>query len=190
VEREPRSEITELADKYRWRAESFAALIDATAPGRWSDPSPCEGWSARDVVAHVVDFQAHVLREKAGVSRPPVFADFNDPAAAFRSSSEAVQRVLDDPATTVDLANYLDGALSFDLPQHGWDLAKATGQDATMDPQEIGLLWSTLTQQPRLWEWQRENGWYATPVRVPENASLQDRVLGLLGRDPTWTPSG
>lgn len=180
--------MNEIADRYRRRADAFEALIEGVAQERWSSPSPCEGWLARDVVAHVVDYSAHVLRERAGVSGVAAFADFEDPADAFRSLREVVQRVLDDTETPPDVANYLDGALSFDLPQHGWDLAVATGQDATMDPDEVEILWSALTGHPRVWDWQRANGWYAAPVPVPEDAPLQDRVLGLIGRDPEWAP--
>lgn len=53
-----------------------------------------------------------------------------------------------------------------------------------MDPAEVELLWGSLTGDPANWEWQRANGWYAPPVPVPADAPLQDRVLGLLGRDP------
>jgi uncharacterized protein (TIGR03086 family) len=180
--------MTEIADRYRRRADAFEALIEGTASERWSSPSPCEGWLARDVVAHVVDYSAHVLRVKAGVSRVPDVAVFDDPAAAFRGIREVVQHILDDPETPPDVANYLDGALSFDLPQHGWDLAKATGQDATMDRAEVGVLWSTLSRLPEVWDWQRDNGWYAAPVPVPEDAPLQDRALGLIGRNPRWAP--
>jgi uncharacterized protein (TIGR03086 family) len=180
--------MTEIADRYRRRADAFEVLIEGTGPERWSSPSPCEGWLARDVVAHVVDYSAQVLGEKAGVSSVPVFAVFEGPAAAFRGIREVVQRVLDDTRTPPDVATFLDGALSFDLPQHGWDLAKATGQDATIDPEEVELLWSTLSRHPKLWAWQRDNGWYAAPLPVPEDAPLQDRVLGLIGRDPRWAP--
>ncbi len=177
--------MTEAADRYRRRADAFGALIAGTAPERWSSPSPCEGWTARDVVAHVVDFSAQVLRERAGVSSIAVPAVADDPAAAFRAIREAVQRVLDDPATPPDVAYYLEGALSFDLPQHGWDLAVATGQDATMDPEEVELLWNTLSgMRQSWWDWHHSNGWYAPAVPVPEDAPLQDRVLGLIGRRP------
>ena len=179
--------MTEAGDRYRRRADAFEALINRTAPECWTNPSPCEGWLARDVVAHVVDYSGHVLGERAGMSNVPVFADFDDPAAAFGAIREVVERVLDDPETSPDMANYLDLAVSFDLPQHGWDLAKATGQDPTMDPVEVKLLWSSLSQAPKVWDWQRDNGWYAAPVYVPEDAPLQDRVLGLIGRDPCWT---
>jgi len=180
--------LTEVADRYRRRADAFEALIEGTAPERWSSPSPCAGWLARDVVGHVVDFSAHVLREKVGVSGIPAFATFDHPATAFRAIREVVERVLDDPGTPAGVAGYLDGALSFDLPQHGWDLATATGQDATMDRDEVEVLWSTLSRDAQLWDWQRANGWYAAPVPVPEDAPLQDRVLGLIGRIPTWAP--
>ena len=185
--------MTEMADRYRRRADAFATLIDGVAPERWSNPSPCAGWVARDVVAHVVDYSGQVLRERAGVPEaevPPFAAtDVDDPAAAFRRVRRIIERLLDDPETSRKVATYLEWSLGFDLPQHGWDLAVATGQDATMDPAEVELLWDSVTGAPQQWDWQRANGWYAPPVAVPEDAPLQDRVLGLLGRDPAWRPS-
>ena len=178
--------MTELADTYRRRADAFEALIEGTAPERWTSASPCDGWEARDVVAHVVDYSAHVLREK-GFAGPPVFADFDTPLAAFRATRKSLEHILDDPTTPRKIASFIHWALSFDLPQHGWDLAIATGQDATMDPDEVELLWGALNGDPANWEWQRANGWYRQPVPVDEEAPLQDRVLGLLGRNPHWT---
>jgi uncharacterized protein (TIGR03086 family) len=177
---------TELAKTYDRRAEAFEALIVGAPPERWSRASPCEGWLARDVVGHVVDFSARVLQEK-GFDDPPRYADFDGPLAAFRATREFVVRALDDPTTPPKVASFLHWSLSFDLPQHGWDLAAATGQDRTLDPEEVELLWGSLNGDPANWEWQRANGWYGAPVPVPEDAVLQDRVLGLLGRDPYWT---
>ena len=177
---------SELARTYDRRAEALEALIVGVPPERWSSPSPCQGWLARDVVSHVIDFSAQVLGEK-GFENPPGSADFDDPLAAFRATRDVVVRVLDDPATPPKVASFLHWSLSFDLPQHGWDLAVATGQDQTMDADELELLWGSLNGDPANWEWQRANGWYGGPVAVPEDAPLQDRVLGLLGRDPDWT---
>ena len=117
-----------------------------------------------------------------------MFANFDDPLAAFRATRAAVERTLDDPQTPAKVATHLVWSLSFDLPQHGWDLAKATGQVAAIDPDEVELLWGSLNGAPANWEWQRANGWYGAPLPVPADAPLQDRVLGLLGRDPTWEP--
>lgn len=181
--------MTELGDTYRRRADAFQALIEGTPPERWSSPSPCQGWLARDVVAHVVDYSARVVRERAGMSDVPVFAGFGHPAAAFGATRQMLERLLDDEATPPKVATHLHWSLSFDLPQHGWDLAVATGQDPTMDPEEVELLWGSLNGAKDQWDWQRANGWYGTPVPVPEDAPLQDRVIGLLGRNPTWRPT-
>jgi uncharacterized protein (TIGR03086 family) len=179
--------MTELGDTYRRRADAFQALIEGTPPERWTGASPCTGWLARDVVAHVVDYSAQVLRDK-GFADPPVFADFDGPLAAFRATRTVLERILDDPTTPPKTAGFLHWSLSFDLPQHGWDLAVATGQNSTMDPEEVELLWGALNGDPVNWDWQRANGWYGPPVPVPDDAPLQDRVVGLLGRDPRWRP--
>jgi uncharacterized protein (TIGR03086 family) len=180
--------VSEVGDQYHRRADAFDALIAGTAPEQWDNPSPVEGWLARDVVLHIVNFSGEVLREKVGMSDVPSFAEHDDLRVAFRAIRSHVQRVLDDPATAPEIATYLDLSVSFDLPQHGWDLAMATGQDPTIDPGEVELLWGSLSEAPSVWDWQRENGWYAAPIAVPADAPLQDRVLGLIGRDPGWTP--
>ena len=130
-----------------------------------------------------------VLREKAGLDDVPVDTFSGDPATAFRATREVVERLLDDEATPRKVASHIHWSLSFDLPQHGWDLAVATGQDPTMEADEVKLLWDSLNGAPAQWDWQRASGWYGPPVPVSHDAPLQDRVLGLLGRDPAWQPS-
>jgi uncharacterized protein (TIGR03086 family) len=180
---------SDIADRYRRRADAFEALIAKTPPERWTSPSPCEGWLARDVVAHVVEYSAYELRNKAGVSLDPSPPALANPAEAFRRIRDAVERTLEDPMTPSDVLEFLDAAVSFDLPQHWWDLAKATGQDATMDAEEVDAMWVVFSRaRPQWWKWQRDHGWYGPPVAVPEDAPLQDRVLGLIGRDPKWAP--
>ena len=178
---------SELAKTYDRRAAAFEALIAGVAPDRWASPSPCEGWLAQDIVSHVVDFSAHVLGEK-GVEHAPRYTEFDGPISAFRATRAFIVRILDDPATPTKLTSYLHWSLSFDLPQHGWDLAVATGQDPTIDAGEVEILWGSLNGGRANWDWQRANGWYRAPVAVPDDAPLQDRVLGLLGRNPEWSP--
>lgn len=183
----PRSTVSEVVKVYRRRAEAFEALIARVTPDAWARPSPCEGWLARDVVAHVVGYTTHVLRETAGIEPTEAPSVDDDPVAAFRAIRDDVLRVLGDTATTDDVVRYFDAAVSFDLPQHGWDLAKATGQDATIDPADVQALWDALSPMRRSWwKWQIDNGHYAPKIPVPDDAPLQDRVLGLIGRDPNW----
>ena len=181
--------MTEAAAEYRRRADAFERLIAHTPRDRWTSPSPCVEWNASEVVAHVVDFSAQVLLERAGIDDAPRFSAFAEPLDAFLATRAVVEGVLDDPATEPAVISYLQWSISFDLPQHGWDLAMATGQDPTIAPEELELLWGSGDPDAfeRAFGWQRENGWYGPPVEVPEDAPLQDRVLGVLGRDPNWS---
>jgi len=92
----------------------------------------------------------------------------------------------------------IDEVASDDLPQHGWDLAKATGQDDTIDPEDVQRLWSiTAAIPPDLREKYRTPGAFGPGVEVfgPEvmvadDAPVQHRLLGLIGRDPAWRTPG
>ena len=64
---------------------------------------------------------------------------------------------------------------------HGWDLAKATGQDTTIDPDEVDRTWAMVEQ---LSDSMREYGVTGPEVAVAPGASRQDRLLGMLGREP------
>src|SRR4029453_8712825 len=90
--------MTEAAAEYRRRADAFERLVAGTPADRWTSPSPCAGWTAADVVSHVVDFSAQVLHERAGMDDGPRSADFETPLDAFRATRAAVERLVDEPA--------------------------------------------------------------------------------------------
>lgn len=181
--------MTEVADEFRRRADAFERLIVGTPTDRWAAPSPCSGWTARDIVDHIVSSSVRVLREHAGIDDARSFADVAAPLDAFRAARTVVERVLDDPAAPVDAVTHLQWGVGFDLPPHGWDLAKATGQDATIAPEDVEAYWGS--GDPEAFEhafgWQRQRGWFGPPIAVPDDASVEDRLLGRLGRDPYWT---
>src|SRR5688572_14226262 len=132
-----------------------------------------------------------------GLSRAPTVDD--DPLAAFRSARADVEALLDDPglAATVitspagqmTAAEHVDQVVSEDMVLHGWDLARATGQDDTIDPAEVERMWPAAQQIPDMMRTPGAFGpgivVYGPAVAVPSDAPLQDRLLGLLGRDPT-----
>ena len=76
----------------------------------------------------------------------------------------------------------IDQFLGFDLVVHGWDLARATGQDETIPEPEIDRILAFVEQLGT--DVMQENGVTGPEVAVPADASKQDRMLGLLGRDP------
>ena len=70
--------------------DGFEAVLAGVAPGRWSAPSPCAGWSAADVAGHVIgDLRATEAlaggraRRRARLQDPGSAAG-DDPLAAWR----------------------------------------------------------------------------------------------------------
>ncbi len=196
--------MSEIADRYRRRADAFERKVAAVRSDQWNAPSPCEKWTARDVVGHIIDMHAVVLHhlDRRLSAAPPVAVD---PLAAFRSARADVEAILDDPSLasrvcdtptgTMTAAEDIDAIPGSDLPLHGWDLARATGQDDTIDPADVEHHWSAITALPAdLLEQYRTPGAFGPgveifgpEVRVGTDASPQNRLLGLIGRDPRWS---
>jgi uncharacterized protein (TIGR03086 family) len=182
--------MTEIADRYRQLADAFQDKIAGVTPERWTDPSPCVGWDARDVVRHVIDVHGMMLVPLGRTLSPAPPVD-EDPGGAFAAARADVESVLDDPdlaGTEYDGAlgrtrveRTIDGFLGFDLVVHGWDLARATGQDETIDRPRLEEIWRMAED---LGEDLRRSGVCGPAVQVADDAPLQDRVLGLLGRRP------
>jgi uncharacterized protein (TIGR03086 family) len=61
------------------------------------------------------------------------------------------------------------------------DIARVVGVDPTLDPELVHGLWDEL--RPVADEW-RQYGVFPPAVPVPDDAPLQDRLLGLTGRPP------
>ncbi|MCU1354211.1 MAG: hypothetical protein JWM05_3420 [Acidimicrobiales bacterium] len=182
--------MTEISDRFRRRAETFQRRIDAVPDDRWGDQSPCEEWSARDVVRHVVEthgmFLGFVDRELGEI---PSVDD--DPSGAFAAANAVVQAGLEDPELAgrgyegffgeTSFGESVDRFLSYDLVIHGWDLAKATGQDDRIDPVDLdGALEAAKSFGPAL----RSPGAMGPEREAPPDADEQARLLAFLGRQP------
>jgi uncharacterized protein (TIGR03086 family) len=185
---------TEPAARHRQVAAAFTARADAVTD--WDAPAPVEGWVARDVVRHLVEWLPALLGPGAGVVLPAVPPVDDDPAASWRAHAAAVQALLDDPATgtgvlrnphigEVPLPEAVDRFYTTDVFLHTWDLARATGQDDRLDPGHCAEL---LAGMEPLDAMLRDSGQYGPRVDVPAQAPVQDRLIGFLGRDPSWHP--
>ncbi|WP_020522514.1 TIGR03086 family metal-binding protein [Catelliglobosispora koreensis] len=191
----------EIKIRYKKHADQFEAKIAAVAPGQWANQSPCAEWTARDVVSHIVDMHAAMLRPVGrGLSPAPSVAD--DPLAAFRAARADVEAVLADPALAgqespsptgpMTAAQHIDQVVSDDMVLHGWDLARATGQDDTMDPEDVDRMWTDLQAIPAslLDKMRTPEAFgpgifvYGPQVKVPDDASKQDKLLAAIGRQP------
>ncbi|HEX2155116.1 MAG TPA: TIGR03086 family metal-binding protein [Acidimicrobiia bacterium] len=179
-------------EEHRRIAAGFTQRVEGVPPDGWDAPSPVEGWAARDVVRHLVEWFPAFLRSGAGIEldRGPSVDD--DPAGAWRVHRDAVQALLDDPSTPervltnpnigeVPLDQAVDRFYTSDVFMHTWDLARATGQDEKLDLEKCAEL---LAGMEPMEEVIRASGQYGPRVEVPEDADVQTRLLGFIGRDP------
>ncbi len=181
------------ADEYREIAARFTELVEGVPDdATWARQSPVAEWTARDVVRHLVEWFPGFLADGAGVTLPQGPDVDDDPVAAWRTMSEGVQVVLDDPAShdkvlvnrhigEVPLPQAISQFFTGDVFMHTWDLARATGQDETLDPQRCALLLEGL--QP-LDDVLRSSGQYGPKIEVADDADVQTKMLAFIGRDP------
>ncbi len=172
-------------------AAGFTRRVDGVRD--WQAPAPVDGWVARDVVGHLVGWLpgflagGGILLDSDG---PPVE---DDPAGAWHAHVTAVQALLDGPESeqeyshpqvgTHRLGPAIDMFYTTDVFLHTWDLARATGQDDTLDP---AFAAEVLAGMEPIEEMLRQSGQYGPKVPVAEDAPVQDRLMGFIGRDPAW----
>jgi uncharacterized protein (TIGR03086 family) len=180
------------ADEHRLIAGVFTERVRGVAPDSWDSPAPCDGWVARDVVRHLVEWFPAFLEAGAGVDLPAGPSADDDPVAAWTVHSDGVQALLDDPATPgrvlsnphvgeLPLDTAVDMFYTSDVFLHTWDLARATGQDERLDAARCArLLEGMLPMDAAL----RSSGHYGPRVEVPGDADAQTRLLAFIGRRP------
>jgi uncharacterized protein (TIGR03086 family) len=173
-------------------AGEFSRLVAATPD--WSAPAPVDGWTARDVVAHLVEWFPGFLAG-GGVDLPTGPPVSDDPVAAWQHHADAVQALVeqrgDEPFThphagSHRLADAVDRFYTADVFMHSWDLGRASGQDAGLDEDFAATLLEGMRPIEQLL---RDSGQYGPPVPVAADAPVVDRLMGFIGRDPGWRPA-
>ncbi|MGI8458887.1 MAG: TIGR03086 family metal-binding protein [Propionibacteriaceae bacterium] len=175
----------------RHRAVSAGFTERVRGVSDWDAPAPVAGWRARDVVGHLVDWFPGFLTSATGLVLDRGPSPEEDPVSAWQVHSDAVQRLLDGPAATTPFQHPMVGAMPLpdavdrfyttDVFLHTWDLARATGQDERLDPQTCGVLLAGMTPIEDL---MRSSGQYGPRVSVSDDADVQTRLLGFIGRVP------
>jgi uncharacterized protein (TIGR03086 family) len=184
------------SEEFREIGGYFGALCGNAPAHSWDDPSPVAEWRARDVVGHLVEWFPEFLEHGAGVVLTQGPSADDDPVGAWQHLYGQVLSLLEDPATEgkvlsnphigdVPLPQAVSQFFTGDVFQHSWDLAKATGQDATLDPERCAAM---LAGAEPYEEAMRQSGQYGPRVEVPEDADAQTRFIAFIGRDPAWTP--
>ena len=159
--------MSETSQRYRKVAARFTERVQQVSEPDWDKPTPCVGWVARDVVRHVVDTSAYFLT-RAGVELAPLASVDEDPLGAWEAARDAVLAALEDPAVANRSSDGPMGPATFeqsvgvfgvgDVLIHTWDLARATGQDETLDRDEVRRLHAYMEPHDELMRQRARSG--------------------------------
>ncbi|HEV8298304.1 MAG TPA: TIGR03086 family metal-binding protein [Acidimicrobiales bacterium] len=89
----------------------------------------------------------------------------------------------------VELPGEVAGVVALDeVVIHGWDVARATGQPFHCEPDALEAVHGFVASFSAPGQEAGRQGLFGPVVAVPDDADLLDRVIGLSGRDPAWSP--
>lgn len=175
----------DLLDMYRQASEWTLAKV-AVASEHLDAQSPCDDWNVRQLLNHMLDTQNYFVGTARGqqVTMPsphPPELLHGDPRAAFARGRDNMLSAFGEEGVIEKTGPSLGIALGDQL-LHGWDLAKATGQDATMPD---GLAEAAYDIIHGKMPADQRHGMFKPELPVDANASAQDKLLAYTGRKPS-----
>lgn len=183
--------MTEISKRFQRVTAAFTERARAVPADSWEHPAPCEGWVARDVVKHLVDWIPGLLYGGPGIPIPTFPSVDEDPVGAWEAFVAVIMASLHDPDIATREFDTPPGLTSFeraldqfgtpDVLLHTWDLARATGLDETLLADEVHQLYVGMQPYDELL---RTSGHYGPKVAVSDDADEQTKLLAFSGRRP------
>jgi uncharacterized protein (TIGR03086 family) len=172
--------------------------VESVSAQEWDRPTPCEGWSVRDLVQHMAvgaTMSRQVLagetwtREavvEAVSSAPDLRADWEWRTEQERSGFAAfgaLDRTVTHPVMGDIPCSQFLGMRVGDAVLHAWDLARAIGGDDQLAPELVAEVWTVMAPMAGFIG---QSGFFGSGPsgQVGEDAPLQNRLLDLSGRRP------
>lgn len=183
-------------------ARQMGALVGTVTDDQLTRPTPCPDLRVGDLIDHIGMFAvrfAESARKDTGDRSVPPRADLANLGADWRDRIPrdlvAMATAWGEPdawtgatvAGNIEMPAEVVGLVVLDeLVVHGWDLAAATQQPFAPEPEAIeGALAFASTFGA-----ERDGSLFGPIVPVDEASPPIDRLLGITGRDPGWSPPG
>ncbi|WP_433267369.1 TIGR03086 family metal-binding protein [Actinosynnema sp. CS-041913] len=184
----------DLLDLNRAAIDVNVRLTGKLEPAHFDLATPCAGWTVRDLLQHQVDMS---LKFDAGARGGEARAQADDDlVVAYLVASDQVtesfqaagflDREAEFPGFGTHPGRNLVGAHFVDNLVHSWDLCRALGIDSTLDDELALAAYKMARHYPATPDVRGPGAAFGLPLDVPEDASLTDRLVGLLGRSPDW----
>jgi len=174
-------------------------VVSGITPEQLDLPTPCSDWDVRALLNHVTggsDMFAEGVSQGAisdervgellgtdrlGDDYQGAFAAATQRALDAFGTPGAAEKMVTLPFGTMPAGAALNIAI-FDVTVHAWDLAKATGQSTTLDPEVVDPALAVGTQM--IGDDMREGGMFGAAVPIADDAPASDRLAAFAGRQP------
>ena len=182
-------------------AAEAARVVTGVPEGTLNAPTPCSDWDLRTLLNHTILWTSYSAERRAhgeSVDEELMNKDFTADPGFREDYAQQIGQAIDawsDPAAWAGTRNVMGaetpaadvGAmLLMEMALHGWDVARATGQDFSADDKTARALQDIVDAQAELF---RKYQGFADAVEPPRNATAFERALALAGRDPSWKPA-
>jgi uncharacterized protein (TIGR03086 family) len=176
-------------------------VVAGVQQSQLSDPTACSEWDVRGLINHLIGGLEFAAGAMAG--NPPNIQlaaadsshigehDASNLSQAYRDEVDRVLELASQPGTLEKVASTPFGDMPMSqflvgtwLDQfiHCWDLAKATGQDTTLEPELVDFAFPML--KSGFADMGREAGFIGPEIALPDGASRQDQMMAYMGRQP------
>ena len=175
------------------RATAYARdKVANVGQGDLANPTPCSEFDVRALLNHMIGGLG-MLAEAAGGGKPPMPEGDQfgtDPGASYDEGRAGLLAAVRGPGAldrTWEMPfGSLDGQVMATIAfmehvTHGWDVAKATGQDPAIPEELVRECFDAVTPMDAML---RMPGVCGPAVSVPDDASLQDKFVAFMGRTP------
>jgi uncharacterized protein (TIGR03086 family) len=182
-------------------AARWTELVDMIGDDDWSRATPCEGWTVRDLLVHVIERDRGLAAQMDGAPRDDdrlrrsmageyvTLAEDDDLKQCWHEQWDWWRSRMNDAAIRDTVRRTPLGEMTFpaaaarlntmELTVHGWDLARGLRADDRIDPELVAycLPIAEAVDRDRL-----PPGVMAPPLSVASDADAQQRLLALVGR--------
>ncbi len=185
-------------------AERLSDLVAGVDDNQLTAPTPCPEYTLGDLIEHVGGlaqaFTAAANKTGGTLTSQAPRGDSARLPADWRSripvDLKAMAEAWRDPAAWtgmtraggVDLPGEIGGLVALDeITIHAWDIAVSSGQPYQADHRTLTAVQGFLAGFSIPGAEDQRGEIFGPVVEVPDDAPLQDQVIGLAGRDPAWS---
>jgi uncharacterized protein (TIGR03086 family) len=179
-------------------AETARVVAEAANTENLEQTTPCPDWDLHTLLNHTILWTSYSAERRAhgeSVAEELMSKDFTAEPGYAEAYQAQIAKALDawsSPGAWEGDRNVMGSTmpaadiaamLIMEMVLHGWDVAKATGQDYHCDDAVARNLLKTVEAQGDMF---RQYQGFAAVIPVPDDATAFDRALSLSGRDPQW----